>query len=264
MLKHTDRRILTLKAKFSREGRLRRVGGRSDRKWWDLGGSHHRQTSHQFWSEIHNRIHWIYTGYNRMHCPCCISRLHLSKYMHYGVPSFKKLGFYLEACISLQKYLFCSSIILDELPAWSFGQTRQAGFPHWLRGRRRASHFPMPGRLFIGHSYARHVSLAIICFPALFYLVNHYTLGFQICSVLPCTRTGVYTFMRYEAWANQKGDSVTRWRAILQVLKYACTLHAGFLVEAGRRPWQCSVSGKCVHCTAAAAAGEREADKKPV
>ena len=111
--------------------------------------------------------------------------------------------------------LFCSSIILDELPAWSFGQTRQAGFPHWLRGRRRASHFPMPGRLFIGHSYARHVSLSIICFPALFYLVNHYTLGFQICSVLPCTRTGVYTFMRYEAWANQKGDSVTRWRAIL-------------------------------------------------
>ena len=90
MLKHTDRRILTLKAKFSREGRLRRVGGRSDRKWWDLGGSHHRQTSHQFWSEIHNRIHWIYTGYNRMHCPCCISQLHLSEYMHYGVPSLKK------------------------------------------------------------------------------------------------------------------------------------------------------------------------------
>ena len=116
MFKHTDRRILTLKAKFSREGRLRRVGGRSDRKWWDLGGSHHRQTSHQFWSEIHNRIHWIYTGYNRMHCPCCVSQLHLSEYMHYGVPSFKKLGFYLEACISLQKY--CRSILFFYYFGW--------------------------------------------------------------------------------------------------------------------------------------------------
>ena len=50
----------------------------------------------------------------------------------------------------------------------------------------------------IGHSYARHVSLAIICFPALFYSVNHYTFKFAL-FVLPCTRTGVYTFMRYEA-----------------------------------------------------------------
>ena len=107
--------------------------------------------------------------------------------------------------------LFCSSIILDELPAWSFGQTRQAGFPHWLRGRRRASHFPMPGRLFIGHSYARHVSLAIICFPA-FLLGQPLYFGF---SNLLCSPLYAYWSLHiYEVWglSESKGgfsDKVT-------------------------------------------------------
>ena len=213
MLKHTDRRILTLKAKFSIEGRLCRVGGRSDRKWWDLGGSHHRQTSHQFWSEIHNRIHWIYTGNTLDIIGCTVHALNfiyqnicIMVFLH--SKNLDSIWKHVFLCRNIAA-LFCSSIILDELPAWSFGQTRQAGFPHWLRGRRRASHFPMPGRLFIGHSYARHVSLAIICFPALFYLVNHYTLGFQICSVSPCTRTGVYIFMRLSESKGGFSDKVT-------------------------------------------------------
>ena len=96
-----------------------------------------------------------------------------------------------------------------------------------------------------------------------------FTRSTTILSNLLCSPLYAYWSLHiYEVWglSESKGgfsDKVTS-NPTLQVLKYAYTLHAGFLVEAGRRPWKCSVSGKCVHCPAAAAAGEREADKKPV
>ena len=124
--------------------------------------------------------------------------------------------------------LFCSSIILDELPAWSFGQTRQAGFPHWLRGRRRASHFPMPGRLAIGHSYARHVSLAIICFPALFYLVNHYTFKFALFSLVRVMESTHLQGMRLSVSKGGFSDKVTSNPTGLKVcLHITCWIFSG-------------------------------------
>ena len=121
---------LTQRAKSLRGGRCCQGGGRSGLKVWDQGGSHRRQTSHQIWSEKIS------------------SWLQRSEYVTWN-------------CVPL--FLWCvfkHCVACPHRGSSDMASRGQEGGSHIDYEARTAPTFPyiaMPGRLFIGHSYARQV-----------------------------------------------------------------------------------------------------------